>query len=149
MKRETVSLIIRYATIALMVIAAIFEILIISKGDETVATTASLQDSLIGPFLSLSYVSVLIPAALALIFPIVHLLDNPKSAKGILIGVGALIVVVGLAYAISPSTVESSFPQGTTEGTSKWVSTGLNTFLFLSIIAVGSIVYTEVSRLFK
>lgn len=148
MNKEKISTVIRYVTYVLMLLAVVFEGLILFNGDEKIAQDAGLQSSVIAPFIGLSYGSVLFPALLALVFPIIHLLDNPKTAKGILIGVGALLAVFIVAYLVSSSAVEG-LPEGTTEGTSKWVSTGINTFYLLSLIAVGSIVYTEVSRFFK
>jgi membrane protease YdiL (CAAX protease family) len=148
MNKEKITIVIRYVTYVLMVLAVVFEGLILFHGDEKLAQDGGLQGSVLAPFIGLSYGSVLFPAGLALIFPIIHLLDNPKTAKGILIGVGALLGVFVIAYLVSSSAIDG-LPEGTSEGTSKWVSTGINTFYLLSLIAVGSIVYTEVSRFFK
>ncbi|MBL4585900.1 MAG: hypothetical protein JKX84_02405 [Flavobacteriales bacterium] len=95
----------------------------------------------------IAYILFAVALAAAIIFPVIQLARNPKNAKGALVGVVALVVVVGIAYALSsgdnPSKIEIS-----TE-TAKQVDTGLFAFYILGGIAVASLVYSEVARVFK
>ncbi len=85
----------------------------------------------------------------AVVFPIVGMVKNFKSAKYSLIGVGALVViyVIGLAvstgesYSIGDRVVEGSVSQHS--------EAGLITFYTMIVLAVGSILYTEISKAIK
>ncbi len=85
----------------------------------------------------------------AVVFPIVGMVKNFKSAKYSLIGVGALVIIYVIGLAVS--TGESySIGDRVVEGTvSKHSEAGLITFYAMIILAVGSILYTEISKAFK
>lgn len=95
----------------------------------------------------ITYILLAVATLAAVGFPLMNLVKNPKNAKGALLGVGALVLVFGLSYAISsdvnPSDIEIS-PVG-----AKLVDAGLYAVYLLSIVAIGSLIYTEVSKLFK
>lgn len=94
-----------------------------------------------------SYILLAVAVAAAVIFPIIELARNPKNAKSALIGVGALVVVIGISYALgsgdNPSNMEI------TEETARQIDTGLFAFYILAVLAIGSMVYSEVAKLFK
>jgi len=95
----------------------------------------------------LTYILLAVATLAAVGFPLINLLRYPKNAKGALLGVGALVVVLGLSYAlasdVNPSNIEIS-PEG-----AKRVDAGLFSFYILSVVAIGALVYAEVSKLFK
>ncbi|MCF8277831.1 MAG: hypothetical protein K9J17_13945 [Flavobacteriales bacterium] len=93
------------------------------------------------------YILLAVAVLAAVIFPIIQLAKNPKGAKGALIGIGALVVVLGVSYALS-SDVNPSKIEITAEG-AKQVDTGLFAFYILAAVAIVSLVYAEVSKLFK
>lgn len=77
---------------------------------------------------------------------------NPKESLRSLIYVGAAIVIAIIAYSISgneftPQQLEKM--NNATAFTSKWVGAGLYILYLLIIIALGSFVYTFVSRITK
>lgn len=80
-------------------------------------------------------------------FPVLDVIKNPKGAKGALIGIGIIVVVFGLSYALgseeNPSKIEIS------GGTAKLVDTGLYSFYILSFVAIAATIYSEVSKIFK
>ena len=90
-----------------------------------------------------------IAVLVAVVFPIVGMVKNFKSAKYSLIGVGALVIiyVIGLAvstgesYSIGDRVVEGSVSQHS--------EAGLITFYTMIVLAVGSILYTEISKAIK
>jgi hypothetical protein len=94
-----------------------------------------------------SYLLLAIAVLGAIGFPILELAKNPKGAKGALIGVGLIVVVFGLSYALSsdvnPSKIEI------TPGAVKMVDTGLFSFYILALVAVCVTIYAEVSKMFK
>lgn len=105
----------------------------------------------IGESLLISWCYLLfgIAVIVAVVFPIVGMIKNFKSAKYSLIGVGALIVIYVIGLAVS--TGESySIGERVVEGSvSKHSEAGLITFYTMIILAVGSIVYTEISKALK
>lgn len=93
------------------------------------------------------YILLAVAVLTAVVFPIIQLIQNPKGAKGALIGIGALVVVVGISYALSSDDAAAHLDI-TPEG-AKQVDTGLFAFYILAGIAIASLVYSEVAKLFK
>lgn len=93
------------------------------------------------------YILFAVAALAAILFPVLQLIQNPKNAKGALVGIGALVVVFGISYALS-SDVNPSKMEVSAE-TVKQVGTGLYAFYILAIVAIAATVYSEVSKLFK
>lgn len=93
------------------------------------------------------YILFAVATLAAVVFPIIQLIQNPKNAKGALVGVGVLVVVVGISYALAgdnnPSNMEI------TASTAKNVGTGLYAFYLLAAVAIVAVVYSEVSKFFK
>ncbi len=99
----------------------------------------------------LAYGLMAIGVIAILVFAITRMISNPAAAKNALIGLGGLVVVAGISYAVSSgedaNTVFAKLE--VSEGTSKTVGGGLVTFYVLMGLAVLSILYVEVTRLFK
>jgi len=84
-------------------------------------------------------------------FSLVNIAKNPAGAKAGLFGLIGLIVVFVLTYVFSDGTDATTVfaDDGITESTSKRVGMGLGTFYVLTAVAIGAILYVEVSRLFS
>lgn len=93
------------------------------------------------------YILLAVAVLTAVVFPIIQLIQNPKGAKGALLGIGALVVVVGISYALSSGDAAAHL-EITPEG-AKQVDTGLFAFYILASVAIVSLVYSEVAKLFK
>jgi hypothetical protein len=93
------------------------------------------------------YILLAVATVAAVVFPIIQFAQNPKNAKGALIGIGALVVVVAISYVLAsdnnPSNMEISAEAA------RQVGTGLFAFYLLSAVAVIAVVYSEVSKFFK
>ncbi len=93
------------------------------------------------------YILLAVATLAAVVFPIIQLAQNPKNAKGALVGIGALVVVVGISYVLAadnnPSNIEI------TADAAKQVGTGLYAFYLLSAVAIVAVVYSEVAKFFK
>ncbi len=88
----------------------------------------------------------------SILFAVFLFIDNPKKAKGTLMGVGALALVVAVAYALASEAIPAFHNVdkfNITESVSKMVGTGLYTMYLLAGIAVVGILYTEISKSFK
>ena len=95
------------------------------------------------------YILLFISAAAAIIFPAIIMAQNPKKAKMTLMGVGVLIVVFGISYALAGSEVSPAYKGIVTESSSKMVGAGLVAFYLLGLGAIGVAVFSEVSKMFK
>lgn len=95
----------------------------------------------------LTYLLLAVAVIAAVGFPLLQLAKNPKGAKGALIGIGLLVVVVGISYALSSDVNPSNMD--ITPATAKQVDTGLYAFYILALVAIGATVYAEVSKMFK
>ncbi len=84
-------------------------------------------------------------------FSIVNIAKNPGGAKSAVFGIVGLILVFVLTYVTSDGTDATTVyaDEGITEATSKRVGMGLGTFYVLTAVAILSIIYVEVSRLFS
>lgn len=93
------------------------------------------------------YILLAVATLAAVVFPIIQLAQNPKNAKGALVGIGALVVVLGISYVLAadnnPSNIEI------TADAAKQVGTGLYAFYLLSAVAIIAVVYSEVAKFFK
>ena len=108
------------------------------------------SESAVGPFIQLGYICTSIAVVAAVVFSVLNLFKGGNS-KNTLIGIGAVAGILIIAYLVSSG---ADFAQYTgeiavTEGTSKMVSAGLNSFYIFLFIAVISILYTEVTKAFK
>jgi len=99
-----------------------------------------------------TYAMIGIATLCALLFPVINIAKNPKSAVRSLIGLAIVAVIVLIAYSLSDAT--PIYTPGNTEGYTNALElrlsdTGLITTYFALGIAVLSIVVTEVYKLFK
>jgi len=90
------------------------------------------------------YVLVGLCTLAAVVMPLVQSLSDPKSLVKSGIGVGVLLVVFLITYAMADGNAE-----GTTATTSKMVGAGLVTMYVFVFLAIAGIVYTEISKLIK
>jgi hypothetical protein len=97
------------------------------------------------------YVLLAIAAVTAVVFPIIHMAKHPADAKNALIGVVALIVVVGIGYGLASGEefIDYEGKLLADESASKMSEAGLIAFYILGAGAIGSIVYAEVNKMLK
>ena len=88
----------------------------------------------------------------SLVFPLISMAGNIKSAKNTLIGIVALFVVIGVAYVLASGampTFHNAEKFNITESISKNVGTMLFTTYLLGGIAILGIVFSSFSKSFK
>jgi len=109
------------------------------------------MESLINIGLYVAYFALIIAVAALIIFPIVTLFKgNFKNAKGTLIGIGILIVVILVAYIISPAEQDEFYTKmKITASTSKLIGAGLIASYIIFIGLVCITVYTSILKWFK
>jgi NADH:ubiquinone oxidoreductase subunit 6 (subunit J) len=99
-----------------------------------------------------SYLLVLIGAITAVIMPLIQSLDNPKSLLKTGAGIVGIVVLFFIAYSISSDEVLPKFeanPFNLTPAGSQLVGGMLITTYILAIIALVSIVFTELTKVIK
>lgn len=96
------------------------------------------------------YTLFVLGALTAIVFPIINMAKNPGGAKSALIGVGALVLVFVIAYALGGDEMTPKYEKFI-DGpeASKRVSMGLIAFYILAIGAIAATVYSGISKLFK
>ena len=100
--------------------------------------------SLVDIGLFAGYVLVGLCALTAIVLPLIQSFSDPKSLIKSGIGVGALVLVFVVTYAMADGN-----STGTTTGISKLVGAGLLTMYIATAAAIVGIVYTEISKLIK
>jgi len=104
-----------------------------------------------GLLINWCYVLLGIATLVAIVFPIITMAQNPKNAKSALIGVVALVVVCAIGYFLSGNEVHMDVDGNVLAdaATSQKSEAGLIAFYILAICAIGTIIFAEVSKMFK
>ena len=97
------------------------------------------------------YFLVIFTTVIIFIFPIASLIMNPKNSIKVLISLGVMVVLAIISYSLSQvNFTELQLEKlGTTASTVKNVGAGLIFTYILAALAVLSIVYASISRIFK
>ena len=100
--------------------------------------------------LYLAYILFFVGLVAAIVMPIINSLGDPKSLMKAGIGIGGVLVIFLISYAISGNEVTDTYMKfGVDEGSSKFYG-GMIIMIYVSaIIAVGGIILGEVSRIIK
>ncbi len=87
----------------------------------------------------------------AIVFPVIQIFADPKAAIRSLIGVGILVALWFVAYALSDNsfTPMELEKMKTTANISVMVGAGLIYTYFIFAIAIVAIIYASISSLFK
>lgn len=108
------------------------------------------NDGLINAGMWIFYILLIGSIAAAILMPLMNAVKTPGSFKKSLIGVGALVVLFGVSYALSGSNVTPAQAAiGITEGTSKLISAGLIMFYLTLFGSIIGIIYSEISKALK
>lgn len=100
-------------------------------------------------FIYFSYFLLIGSVVAALAGVVMKAISDPKGIVGSLIGIGGMLVVVGISYAMADGTVLKAYGPTVTETAVKWSDAGLYTFYILFALSILAILYTGVSKFFK
>lgn len=96
------------------------------------------------------YALLFIAVAATVVFPIFHMLKEPKALIQTGIGVAVLLALFGLSYALSGSEVNlKAAALGVTETQSKLIGAGLIMFYITLILSGLALIYSEINKAFK
>ncbi len=135
-----------------MVGAVIFFALALVKGDDTIESDAAVQASIIDPMMFMAYIAAGLASLLTIGFAVYYLITHPENAKNSLIGIGALVVVIGISYLLASGNVTEAMGRvegGVTETTSKRVGMGLITFYLLAGVAILAVILSSVKSIVR
>ena len=108
------------------------------------------MDSLINIGIIITYIMIGFAALTAISFGVKKMLSNTKNAKKTLYTILGLIVVCIVSYLIASDEILNSYEKYKISASqSKNVGMGLIMFYILSILAVGAILYSELSKSFS
>tara|TARA_B100001996_G_scaffold63085_1_gene45204 strand:+ start:337 stop:786 length:450 start_codon:yes stop_codon:yes gene_type:complete len=134
--------IIKIVCAVLGLLGIVFLFRIIATGDDEIKMAASMGDfGLISPLISLSMFIFFITVAATIIFSLINLASDTGKLKKAMVFIGFLIIVVGIAYALS-SGIETPMKDGKilSASGSRWVGTGIRVFYILASVAVLSMI---------
>ena len=144
--------ILKIVAAVLGVLGIIFLVRIISAGDEAIKSGE--KAGLVDPMAFTAYVILAIVVGFVVFFVVKNLFTNTAGLKNTLIGVGAFVAVLLLAYILSTGADESftaglykSGDELATEGQSKMVGAGLIAFYFLLAISAISMIFAGAKKI--
>ena len=92
---------------------------------------------------------ILIGAVIAIGFAIKKIIENIENAKKTLYAIGGLFLVAIVSYFMASDELLKTYENyNITSATSKKVGMGLNTFYILTFIAIATVLYTELTKVF-
>ena len=97
------------------------------------------------------YFLVILTAVITILFPIWFMIKNPKNSIKIFIGIGMMVVLAIIAYSLSQVGFSDRRLEEleVTADTAHYVGAGLIFTYILAALAVLSIIYASISRIFK
>lgn len=96
------------------------------------------------------YVLLFIAVASMIIFPIVHMLREPSTLLRSAIGIGVVVILFVISYALADSEVTlKAAAVGVTETSSKLIGAGLIMFYITLVVSGLALIYSEVSKALK
>lgn len=138
--------------IILVVLGVIGAILWFQLPSADVPVTEAINNGSMNFMFIITYLLLGIAIAASVLFGLKNLLTSKGALKKTLFGLGGLLVVFVISYALATGTdvnLEEMAKKGvpTTEGTVKSIGMGLNVFFILTVIAVGAMLWSGVKKM--
>lgn len=133
------------------VLGLIFQVTILSKGDDVIEMNGLAGDfSAVSPMITLALFILGVVVLITLVSSFAAMASNPAKLKKAGISVAAFLVIVLISFLFSEG-VETPLKDGEvlSASGSRWVGTGLRTFYILAVVAVSAMVFSGVKRFFK
>jgi hypothetical protein len=100
--------------------------------------------------LYVGYAFFIVAVGAAIVFPLINALKTPADLLKSLAGIGVLVVVFIIAYALSGSEVTiKAAATGINASSSKLIGAGLITFYIVLILSVLGVVFSEINKALK
>ncbi len=143
---KTILNIFKAISLILIALAVILQIIVLIKGEDGLVGSSVLDN-----YAYLAYVALGIAAILAILFPIIFMIQNPKNALKVLIGIAGLVVIGFICYSIASNSFDIVKLEEleTTADISKLVGGALYFTYIVGGLAVVSIIFSGIAGLFK
>ncbi len=150
MENNIILKITKYTSYGLMALAGIFVVAIWYLGDE-LETSESLQSLWVTPYFYISYIALAICFILALAFPIVYMIMNPKNAVRMLMVLAGMVVLALISYAFAGNqfTADQLIDMEISDAGSRRVGAALIFTYIIGVLTILAAIYSAVSKLFK
>lgn len=112
-------------------------------------TEVTFDSGALDMYIYLSYLALFLTIGIVLFYVGVNFKDN-KDKKKSLISLGLFVGTILIAFILADGTeVPLKGGEVISSGFSKFISTSLNTFYIIAIVAIGTLVYSSVGKLKK
>lgn len=114
------------------------------------ATILTGSENYISLYMNVAYAVLALAVLFTVLFSFTQLFTHKDALKKTLISVVLFVLVIVISYFLSEGAeVTKDGVQIVSERASKWVGTGLRTFYFLAIIAIGLMIFSGIQKLIK
>ncbi|MFC2151402.1 hypothetical protein ACFLSE_02655 [Bacteroidota bacterium] len=149
--------IIRIILIVLFSVSAIIMLFYYAGGKDTIELAAGGKIETYPKFTNVliiwAYILTGLAVGFTIVFPVIQMITNPKNAKKGLLGILALVVVLVIAYLFASGEIlgikNLELAKYDVPSTLKYAGMMINSIYILAIIAIVSMIYTEVAKVFK
>jgi NADH:ubiquinone oxidoreductase subunit 6 (subunit J) len=134
----------KIAAIVISVLSIVFLVGLMTSEDAE-------NSSMITPLIYLSYVILFACIALVLIYVFKNLVSKKDDLKKTMISLGLFLALILVSFILADGEEVKTATNEiiASESTSKWVSTGLNMFYLLAVVAVGTMFWTGFNKIKK
>lgn len=115
----------------------------------TIAFSSEEEGGMITPMIYVAFVVLAVAILLVLLYTFKNLAAKKGELKRTFISVGAFLGVILVAFLLADSTPVTVGGEEFSSTTSKMVSTGLNTFYIVALVAIGLMFFTGYNRIKK
>ena len=133
----------KVVSLVLIALAAVFQVIVLYKGDDA--------GSVVDSFITTSFVAFGIAAVLAIVFPIIFIGQNPKNALKVLAVLVGFVIIGFICYSIAGNTFNNFRLEElkTTASISRIVGAGLYFTYIVGGAAILAVIFSGVSGIFK
>lgn len=105
---------------------------------------------MISSYMTIAYIVLGIAILFTLLFSFAQLFTHKDALKKTLLSTGLFVLIILISYFLSEGAeVYKNGELMVSQSGSKWVGTGLRTFYFLVLIAIGLMIFSGVKKLIK
>ncbi|MCD4744980.1 MAG: hypothetical protein K8R58_01630 [Bacteroidales bacterium] len=127
-----------------IILAVVLQLTILIQGDD-------LSDQVLNNYALLSYLALGLTTFLALLFPIIFMILDPKKAIKVFLAFAGLVIIGVISYSFASNSfnIEELQRLDTTVETSKIVGASLYFTYIIGGLTVLSVIYSGISSFFK
>lgn len=128
-----------------------FIVWIWAVGDKALEEDPALASTVMNPWITITVGGLIFTALLALVGPVINMVQNPKNAVKMLIAIGGLVIIGFVCYSFATNTFDIVELENleTTAEVSRTVGAALIFTYIVGGLAVISIIFSGIAGLFK